>query len=46
MKGDQADKTKFLHIKDAIQEIKSYLKALIFLLSKRIQKQSSLQLSK
>ena len=30
MKGGQADKTRLLHIPDAIQEIKSYLKDLDF----------------
>jgi len=46
MKGGQADKTRLLHIPDAIQEIKSYIKDLDFLLSKRIQRQNSLPLSK
>ena len=30
MKGNQADKTRLLHIQDAIQEIKSYIKGLGF----------------
>ncbi len=30
MKGGQADKTRLLHIPDAIQEIKSYIKDLDF----------------